>query len=109
VTDLFIARGLKLAARKVAGEMVILNADDSSLYVLNAVGTAIWEAADGRTPLRAIVNDVICRDYDIDRETALRDIGDFVRELAAYGVLRTSEHAMAGADANHGSPEAAIR
>ena len=109
MTDLFIARGPKLAARKVAGEMVILKADDSSLYVLNALGTAIWEAADGRTPLGAIVNDVICRDYAVDRETALRDVGEFVRELAAFGVLRTSEDTIAGADTGEGAVEPAMR
>ena len=38
MSDLFVARGERLAARKVAGEMVILSADDSSLFVLNARG-----------------------------------------------------------------------
>ena len=69
VSDVFIAQGPRLAARKVGGEMVILSADDSSLYVLNGVGTAVWEAADGRTPLQAIVDGVICREFDVDRET----------------------------------------
>ena len=49
-----MSRAERLAARRVAGEMVILSADDSSLYVLNELGTILWEAADGRTPLREI-------------------------------------------------------
>ena len=61
MTDIFVARSDRLAARKVAGEVVILSADDSSLYVLNGVGSAVWEAADGRTPLSTIVDDIICR------------------------------------------------
>jgi hypothetical protein len=69
--------------------MVILSADDSSLYVLNGVGTAVWEAADGRTPLSAVVDD-ICGEYDIDRETAWRDVQGFVEALASFGMLRTS-------------------
>src|SRR6185295_18358901 len=63
MSDVFFTRAGKLAARKVAGEVVILRADDSSLYVLNPVATAVWEAADGRTPLDAVVRDVICREY----------------------------------------------
>ena len=94
MSERFIARGARLAARKVAGEMVILNADDSSLYVLNELGTALWDAADGRTPLETIVNDVICREYDVDSETALRDVIDFVNALAAHGVLRISDGAI---------------
>jgi hypothetical protein len=92
--DVFVARSQRLAARKVAGEMVILLADDSSLFVLNAVGTAIWEAADGGTPLASIVEDVICHQYEIDRETALRDTLEFVSALEAHGLLRTSDAAL---------------
>jgi hypothetical protein len=85
--DLIVARGTRVAARKVAGEMVILSADDSSLYVLNDIGTAVWEAVDGRTPLSVIVEDVVCRDYEVDRDSALRDVQEFVAGLMAHGVL----------------------
>jgi hypothetical protein len=94
VSELYIARGERLAARKVAGEMVILGADDSSLYVLNEIGTAVWDAADGRRSVQAIVDDVICREYDVDRETAFRDVTAFVEALSAHGVLRTSDRAI---------------
>jgi hypothetical protein len=77
--------------------MVILKADDSSLFVLNGVGTVVWEAADGGTPLSGIVDDV-CREYDIDRETALRDVTTFVDALVSHGVMRTSPTAMVGDD-----------
>ncbi len=85
--DLIVARATRVAARKVAGEMVILSADDSSLYVLNGVATALWEAVDGRTTLSAIVDEVICRDYDVDREQATRDVREVVTELIGHGVL----------------------
>lgn len=87
MNDLIVARGTRVAARKVAGEMVILSADDSSLYVLNDIGTAVWEAVDGRTPLSTIVDDVVCRDYDVDRDSALRDVQEFVAGLMSHGVL----------------------
>jgi len=94
MNDMFVARSERVAARKVAGEMVILSADDSSLYVLNGVGTAVWDAADGRTPLSAIVDDIICGEYDIDRESAWHDVQEFVDALVSYGVLRTSAEAI---------------
>jgi Coenzyme PQQ synthesis protein D (PqqD) len=87
VNDLILARATRVAARKVAGEMVILSADDSSLYVLNGIGTAVWEAVDGRTPLSTIVDDIVCRDYEIDRDSALRDVQEFVAGLMSHGVL----------------------
>jgi hypothetical protein len=90
MTDLFITRAERLAARRVAGEIVILSADDSSLYVLNEVGTILWEAADGRTPLRDIVNRHICPEFDIDLETGVRDARDFLDRLAAHGIVHVS-------------------
>jgi hypothetical protein len=84
---MIVARATRVAARKVAGEMVILSADDSSLYVLNDIGTAVWEAVDGRTPLSAIVDAVVCRDYEVDRDSALRDVQEFVAGLMSHGVL----------------------
>jgi hypothetical protein len=87
---LFMTRETRLAARCVAGEMVILSADDSSLYVLNEVATRLWQSADGTVPLHEIVERVICAEYEVDRETGLRDAEGFARELASHGILRLS-------------------
>lgn len=92
--SLFVQRGERLAARKVGGEMVILAADDSSLFVLNELGTVIWETADGQTPVQTIA-DRVCAEYDVDAETARRDVEEFVRALAAAGVVTTSGEAIA--------------
>ncbi len=86
----FVVRGDRLAARKVAGEMVILSADDSSLFVLNETGTAIWEAADGRTPMRSIA-DALCLEFEVERDQAARDVEAFVQALAAAGVVTIRE------------------
>jgi hypothetical protein len=90
--SVFVVRGEKLAARKVGGEMVILSAEDSSLFVLNEVGTIIWEAADGRTSIQAIA-EAVSADYDVDPGTALADVTEFVEGLAAAGVVSTLDKA----------------
>ena len=87
-----VVPGDKLAARKVGGEMVILSAEDSSLFLLNEVGTAIWEAADGRRSIQAIA-DALCAEYDVDRATALADVTEFVESLTAAGILSVAEEA----------------
>ena len=87
-----VVRGDKLAARKVGGEMVILSAEDSSLFLLNEVGTAIWEATDGQRSIEAIA-DVLCAEYDVDRATALADVTEFVESLTAAGILSVAEEA----------------
>lgn len=91
MSEMYVARGERLAARRVAGEMVILSADDSSLYVLNELGTLLWEAADGATRLDEIVDRVVCAEFDVDRESGLRDAREFLQQLAGHGILRLSD------------------
>jgi hypothetical protein len=90
MSEVFVARAERLAARRVAGEMVILSADDSSLYVLNELGTILWEAADGCTPLRQIVERRICTEFEVDLATGLQDAEAFLDRLAAHGIVELS-------------------
>ena len=60
---------------------------------MNELATFIWELADGQTPLGEIV-DRICSEYDVDRETALRDAIDLADKLVSNGILQRSESAF---------------
>jgi Coenzyme PQQ synthesis protein D (PqqD) len=71
MSDVFFTRTGKLAARKVA---------------------------DGRTPLDTVVRTVICREFDVDPETALRDASEFLAALTEQGILRTSDQPLPSTD-----------
>jgi hypothetical protein len=98
MTVLYIARGPRLAARVLASETVILKADDSGLYVLNEVGTLLWGAADGTTPLATIVERLICPRFDVDEASALEDATEFVRALGDHNILNVSDRPITAAD-----------
>jgi hypothetical protein len=68
------------------GEAVIVSPEDSTLHTLNPVGTLIWEAADGRTALDAIVTRV-CETFAVDHATAERDAAVFIDSLCRRGLL----------------------
>ena len=87
MNPLYIARSPAVAARRLGDEMVIMSAADSTLYTLSDVGAALWQAADGRTPLAEIVRRHVCREFAVDQETALRDAEEFIRALAERGIL----------------------
>jgi hypothetical protein len=87
----YIARSPKIAARKLGDEMIVMSAVDSSLYTLNEVAAAIWQAADGRTPLATIVTDQVCGQFEISTDEAMRDAEEFVTQLASHGILLLSE------------------
>jgi len=93
MSDKFIRRSRKTAARMVGGEMVVLSVVDSSLYNLNAIASLVWQAADGATPLRAIVEARIVPHFEIDAENtayaalcALSENGQFDKKKLAKAV-----------------------
>jgi len=88
--DRYLTQDPKTAWRVYDGEAVILCPDDSTLNTLNAAGTLIWEAADGKTPLSAIVAR-ICEEFDVWPEQAERDLAAFIEKLCQRGLLLVSE------------------
>jgi len=91
MSPVYVARSKKVAARMLGGEMMIMSAVDSTLFSLNETASAIWQAADGETPLHEIVERVTCAQFDVALEEALKDAEDFARELAAHGILLVSD------------------
>jgi len=88
---LYVARARNVAARMIGGEMMVMSGRDSSLFSLNATASILWEAADGVTPLAQIVEGRIVAAFEVDRDDALRDAEEVVRDLAGHGILRVSE------------------
>jgi hypothetical protein len=88
--EAYPTRSPRTAWRVYDGEAVVLCPDDSMLNTLNAVGTVIWESADGKTPISAVVAR-ICEVFDVDHERAERDTQAFIRELRERGLLTLSE------------------
>jgi len=97
MTPKYIAHSRSIAARQLGDEMVIMSAVDSTLFTLNPVATAIWQAADGKTPLSDIVEGTICREFEVEPEIAYRDAEALVNALAGHGILVVSEQPIATA------------
>ena len=75
-----------------------MSAVDSTFFTLNEVATAIWQAADGRTPLSDIVSHKICAEFDVDPTEASQDAEQFISELSAHGILLVSPEPIASAE-----------
>ena len=96
----YIAKSSAIASRLLGGEMMVMSAADSTFFTLNPVATTVWQAADGMTPLSEIVADHVCTEFEVDHETAYRDVERFVDDLSHYGILKVSEHPIADSDAS---------
>src|ERR1700677_2588112 len=90
----YIARSSAIAARALAGEMMVMNSSDSTFFTLNEVATAIFQAADGRTPLEEIVRERICEQFDVDPDEAQADAERFVAELSGHRILLVSNQPL---------------
>src|SRR5579871_790381 len=86
----YVSRSSAVAARELGGEMMIMSATDSTLFSLNETATLIWNAADGKTSLRDIVENKICAEFDVEPETAYRDAEALVTNLVSFGILQLS-------------------
>ncbi|MEY9878255.1 hypothetical protein ABH931_007782 [Streptacidiphilus sp. MAP12-33] len=77
-------RCLGVRIRRVRGEL-LLGVGPQSL-ALSDVAELIYTRADGSRSLRSIAEEV-AREYGIAPEEALVDVGDFVADLVALGVV----------------------
>jgi len=85
--------------------MMVMNSIDSTFFTLNEVATAIFQAADGQTPLREIVRNHICEQFDVDPEQAQADAEQFVAELSGHGILLVSQQPLSAETMRKTTPE----
>jgi hypothetical protein len=76
----------QLLYRVIDSETIIVKLDGEGPYVLNPVGTTVWGLLDGtRTP--GEIASAVCDEYDVTPETALQDILEWVKWLAAKDLV----------------------
>jgi hypothetical protein len=79
-------RDTDLHWREIDGEVIALEARDSTYLAANGAGTLLWRAlAAGATP--DALADELVRVYGIDRARAVGDAEAFVARLTAQGLL----------------------
>ena len=79
------AKNSRTAGRVIDGKALIVVVDEKRLHTLNEVATRIWELCDGRSV--GEIADAITTEFEVDRESALRDALYFVGQLQEIGAL----------------------
>jgi len=83
------------AGRILDGEATVVTPEDSMMHTLNAVGTWIWDHADGAKSVAELA-DALQEAFEVDAETARADTEAFVRELEGLGILVLDEAPAGG-------------
>jgi hypothetical protein len=73
--------------QNLADEAVLLNIRSGVYFGLDTVGTRIWNLLVQGNPLSAIVN-ALEQEFDVTRETLVRDVPEFVDILTAKELVR---------------------
>jgi hypothetical protein len=94
MSHVYVARAKEVAARMIGEELMVLSARESKLFSLNETAAAIWQAADGITPLSEIVEQRLCQGYEVDPAVAFCDAEELVGGLASHGILKVSNVPM---------------
>ncbi len=81
------------ATRSILGETIIVPikggvGDLNSIYVLNELGTQIWELIDGKISINRMIEE-ICKAYDVGPEEAEKDAIEFLNSLEVSGLIRS--------------------
>ena len=90
-SEVYLTQSADIASRTIGDDTLIMSTLDSTIFMLNAVGTAIWNFADGTMPLSRIVREKICSDFEVSDAQALADAEEFVDELVKHGILSLSD------------------
>ncbi len=80
-----------VVTRKTGSEYVLVPvanniADMDSVYTLNETGAFLWELIDGENSIKDLIEAVI-REYDISKETATKDVLEFIKEMSKYLII----------------------
>ncbi|HYZ88395.1 MAG TPA: PqqD family protein [Myxococcales bacterium] len=95
VLDVRPLRHPAVQSRGVAGDTTLVGPVDATApHELNEVAARIWTLCDGRRTARDIAA-VIVDEFEVDAETARRDVAEFVRELLQDGLLLPGNGASA--------------
>src|SRR5579864_5068433 len=80
-----------VVSRAIAGETLVIPVrggvgDLASIYSFNEVGTMIWDALDEPISIEELAS-LIEREYDVNRDRIYKDVGLFLTEMGAAGLV----------------------
>lgn len=73
-------------SRLMDGEAVLVDPVRGKVRVLNPVGAAIWELADGQRDIAALAQ-AVAAEYDVPLAQAETDVSAFCTDLVGRGVM----------------------
>ncbi|MFA4931981.1 MAG: PqqD family peptide modification chaperone [Caldisericia bacterium] len=78
-TNTPLMRRPNTTTRKIGSQVVVLDYDNSTVTRFNEVGSLIWAFLEKPIAMQTVAN-LICKEYDIDMQTVIEDVREFIAE-----------------------------
>ena len=79
----------KVFTKKINDRVLILKEGEDFYRELNETASMIWESIKNKQNMASIIN-IFTKIYGVDRNTAKKDINDFVQNYIKLGLLKKS-------------------
>ena len=76
--------------RELEGESVLLNLATEQYYVLDDVGTRMWQLLAKHGEVDAVIPQLM-EEYDVSEDRVRGDLGSLIAGLAAAGLVKAGE------------------
>lgn len=80
-------RNPQAMASELEGNLILLNLEDGQYYDIGGAGTVLWGWLEEPHSAEQLVTR-LTGSFDVDAETAARDVTAFLTELEAQGLVR---------------------
>lgn len=80
MTKAYVSKNKDAAFRIIDGVAVIVNPESGIMYLLNEMGTYIWQLLDGTYTINDICN-IVDENYEASKEQISADVHAFFSEL----------------------------
>ncbi|AFY99915.1 PqqD family protein [Calothrix sp. PCC 6303] len=76
---------------QIDNEAILLHINGGHYYSLSETSLPFWEALQNQQPLEVVVNK-ITDEYEVEREQVLKDLQDFLQDLANYDLISSDSN-----------------
>lgn len=83
-------KGLQL--KRIGSKYMIVNVVQNEVnltdvFTLNESAAWLWQQTEGKEMIPEVLAEALCRRYEVEKETALRDVTRQLEEWKGYGLL----------------------
>lgn len=91
----YLAKGINVACRTIAGSAFIFKEDTRELLKLDPVGSFIWDQINGCRTISQI-SEICCNSFDDDRKKIISMVAEFIGTLVDSEVVVLSKKPFEG-------------